>query len=137
MNLQYAYINDIYRLSYTVLSDAAIMNNNYMADFIKHFNFYVQLHASSEGFTRAIEAVGVYYYLVIEKLLEEKIVAGAEHLENAIGSLENILRDTTLRLNAHFFAINYNLCLLEENELKIIECLEALLEQSNTDMLEN
>lgn len=137
IQLQNSYINKIYKLIYLLNEDLAISGNNEFREFSAHFNAFAQHQASSEGFSKAMEAVQVYHYVLLEKLLDSQVLAAAEQLEMADGYLELFSRDPKLRGNPQILLLNQSIGLLEENQLKIMEGLEALLIGSRQIHLQN
>ncbi|HMM20278.1 MAG TPA: hypothetical protein PKA10_06035 [Selenomonadales bacterium] len=127
IQLQNTYINQIYKLVYVLNNDFAVASNNEFQEFTAHFNYFAQHQASSEGFSRAMEAVQVYHYVLLEKLLDNQVLSAAEQLELAAGYVETIVRDPKMRSNPQILLLNQSISLLEENQLKIMENLEALL----------
>jgi hypothetical protein len=137
IQLQNTYINKIYKLIYLLGDDLAVSGNNEFREFIVHFNLFAQCQASSEGFSKAMEAVQVYHYALLEKLLDSQVLAAAEQLEMAAGYLELFSRDPKLRGNSQVLLLNQSINLLEENQLKIMESLEDLLLGSRQKHLQN
>jgi len=137
IQLQNSYINKIYKLIYLLDDDLAVAGNNEFREFIVHFNLFAQHQASSEGFSKAMEAVQVYHYVLLEKLLDSQVLAAAEQLEMAAGYLELFSRDQKLRGNPQILLLNQSINLLEENQLKIMENLEDLLLGSRQKHLQN
>jgi len=127
IQLQNSYINKIYKLIYLLSSDLAMAVSSEFHEFTVHFNTFAQHQASSEGFSQAMEAVKAYHYVLLEKLLDNQILAAAEHLELAAGHLELITRSAEHRINPQLLLLDQSISLLEENQLKIMENLEALL----------
>jgi len=137
MQLQNSYIQKIYRVIYLLGTDVSIANNSEFQEFVSRFNLFAQHHAGSEGFGRAIEAIQVYYNTLLEKMLDTQILSAAETLEIAIVHLEMAMREPKIRSNIQVVLLNEGMALLEETELKIIETLEALLENSRHISLQN
>lgn len=137
MQVQRSYINQVYKLIYTLFADLNMANNTEFQEFTTHFNVFVQNHASSEGFSKAMEAVQVYHYALLEKLLDDEVLAAAEELELAIGHLELAVREQKARVNLQILLLNQGIVLLEEAQLKIIESVEALLKNSRETQLQN
>ena len=137
MQLQNAYIQKIYRVIYLVGTDISIANNSEFQEFVSQYNLFAQHHASGEGFCKAIEAVQVYYNILLERLLDTQILSAAEALEIAIVHLEMAMRESKIRSNIQIALLNEGVSLLEETELKIIETLETLLENSRRISLQN
>jgi hypothetical protein len=137
MQLQNTYINKIYRVIYLINTDLSIAINSEFQEFIGQFNLFVQHHASSEGFGRAIDAVQIYYNMLLERMLDTQILSAAEALELAITHLEMAMREPKIRSNMQVVLLNEGISLLEETELKIIETLEDLLENSRQISLQN
>ncbi len=137
IQLQNSYINKIYKLIYLLNNDLAVATSSEFQEFSVHFNTFAQHQASSEGFGQAIDAVKVYHYVLLEKLLDSQVLAAAEQLEMAAGHLELIARNPKLRINPQVLLLNQSISLLEENQLKIMENLEALLIGSRQKHLQN
>lgn len=137
MQLQNTYIQKLYRVIYLVGTDISIANNTEFQEFVSHFNLFAQHHAGSEGFGKAIEAVQVYYNILLERLLDTQILSAAEDLEIAIVHLEMAMREPKIRSNIQVALLNEGMSLLEETELRIIETLETLLENSRRFSLQN
>ena len=137
IQLQNSYINKIYKLIYLLGDDLAVSGNSEFKEFIAHFNMFAQHQASSEGFSKAMEAVQVYHYVLLETLLDSQVLAAAEQLEMAAGCLELFSRDQKLRGNPQVLLLNQSINLLEENQLKIMEDLEDLLLGSRQKHLQN
>lgn len=137
IQLQNSYINQIYKLIYLLNSDLTVAGNGEYREFTAHFNTFAQHQASSEGFSKAMEAVQVYHYVLLEKLLDSQVLAAAEQLELAAGRLELFSRDPKLRSNQQVLLLNQSINLLEETQLRIMENLEALLLGSRQKHLHN
>lgn len=137
IQLQNSYINKIYKLIYLLNEDLSVSINNGFREFMVHFNTFAQHQASSEGYSKAMEAVQVYHYVLLEQLLDGQILAAAEQLEMAVGYLELFARDPKLRANPQVLLLNQSIGLLEENQLKILENLEDLLTGSRQKHLQN
>ena len=137
IQLQNSYINKIYKLIYLLNNDLVVATSSEYQEFTVHFNTFAQHQASSEGFGQAMDAVKVYHYVLLEKLLDSQIIAAAEQLEIAAGHLELIARDAKLRVNPQLLILNQSISLLEETQLKIMENLEALLAGSRQKILHN
>ncbi len=137
IQLQNSYINKIYKLVYLLNSDLAVATSSEFQEFTAHFNTFAQHQASSEGFSQAMEAVKVYHYVLLEKLLDSQVLVAAEQLEIAAGQLDLITRNPKLRANSQLLLLNQSISLLEENQLKIMENLEALLIGSRQKHLQN
>lgn len=129
-------INQIHRLIYVINTEGHSCSTIFQK-FSMHFNHFMQSHASSEGFAKAIHTVQVYHFMLLEKLLDDEVVAAAEELELAVGHLEILLRDLKVRNNPHFFLLNQTITTLEEVQLNIIESLEQLLKQYQNTQLQN
>ena len=137
IQLQNSYINKIYKLVYLLNIDLAVSGNNEFREFTVHFNVFAQHQASSEGFSRAMEAVQVYHYVLLEKLLDSQVLAAAEQLELAAGHLELLVRNADFRANSQILLLNQSIGLLEETQLRIMENLEVLLLGSRQKHLQN
>lgn len=137
MQLQNTYIQKIYRVIYLINTDIGISGNSEFQEFVSRFHLFAQHHSSSEGFGKAIEAVQVYYNILLEKLLDTQILFAAEALELAVVHLEMAMREPRVRGNIQIVLLNDGISLLEETELKIIEILETLLENSRRVSLHN
>ncbi|MBP2645396.1 MAG: hypothetical protein H6Q75_836 [Firmicutes bacterium] len=127
IQLQNSYINQIYKLVYLLNGDLAIAGNSEFREFTVHFNIFAQHQAGSEGFSKAIEAVQVFHYVLLEKLLDSQVLAAAEQLEMAASHLEVFFRDKRMRGNQQVVLLNQSINLLEETQLRIMENLETLL----------
>lgn len=137
IQLQNSYINKIYKLIYLLNNDLTVATSSEYQEFTVHFNNFAQHQASSEGFGQAIDAVKVYHYVLLERLLDSQILAAAEQLEIAAAHLELIARSPKLRINPQLLLLNQSISLLEENQLKIMENLEALVVGSRQKNLQN
>ncbi|MPM94314.1 hypothetical protein SDC9_141460 [bioreactor metagenome] len=102
-----------------------------------NFHTFILNHATSEGFSKAIETQQIYNYVLLDKLLSAQVLAAAESLETAISHLELVERINHTRANPKLLLLNHNINLLEETELKIIEILESILENSCKIHLQN
>ncbi|MCE5284929.1 MAG: hypothetical protein LLG02_03630 [Pelosinus sp.] len=129
-------INQIVRLIYVINTEGHSCSTIFQK-FSMHFTHFMQNHAGSEGFAKAIHTVQIYHYVLVEKLLDEEVVTAAEELELAVGHLEMLLRDAQVRNNPHFFLLNQSIVSLEEVQLNIIETLEKLLQQGQGTQLQN
>lgn len=129
-------ISQIHRLIYVINTDGHSCNTVFQK-FCLHFNHFMQNHASSEGFAKAIYTVQIYHFVLLEKLLDEEVLTAAEELEIAVGHLEILLRDLKVRNNPHFSLLNQSVASLEEIQLNIIESLEKLLQQFKCIQLQN
>lgn len=137
IQLQNSYITKIYKLIYLMNEDVSVSLNNGFREFMAHFNSFAQRQASSEGFSKAMEAVQIYHYVMLEQLLDSQILATAEQLEMAAGYLELLLRDSKLRVHPQITMLNQSIGLLEENQLKILENMEILVLESRRNHLQN
>lgn len=137
IQLQNSYINKLYKLIYLLNNDLTVASTNEFQEFTACFNLFAQCQASSEGFSRAMEAVQLYHYVLLERLLDSQVLAAAEQLERAAGYIELLVRDPKLRTSAQVLLLNQGISLLEENQLKIMENLEALLAGSRQKQLQN
>jgi hypothetical protein len=137
MEVQNSYINQIYKIIYTLCSDLNMANNMEFQEFNLHFNKFMQNHASSAGFCRAMEAVQLYNCVLLEKLFDNEVLAAAEQLELAVGHLELMVREPRTRVNPQMILLNHGISLLEEAQLKIIESLESVMENSRRTQLQN
>jgi hypothetical protein len=137
IQLQNTYINQIYKLIYLLSNDLAVAGNSEFREFIVHFNTFAQHQAGSEGYSRAMEAIQVYHYVLLEKLLDSQVLAAAEQLELAAGYLDIFSHEPKLRVNPQIILLSQSIILLEENQLKIMENLEALLTGSRQKHMQN
>lgn len=137
MRLQNAYINQISKLIYSLYTDLNIAGNTSFQEFTSHFQLFMLNHASSEGFSKAIETLQAYNYVLLDKLLSTEVLSAAEHLELAISHLEMVDGVSKARTTPHLLLLNHSISLLEETQLKIIEMLENVLEISCKIQLQN
>jgi hypothetical protein len=137
LQIQNAYIGQVYKLIYLLYNDFNVANQANFQEFAGHFNSFAQYHASSDGFSKALDAVQVYHYALLEKLLDSHIVVAAEHLELAIDHLEHVVEAQRLHANAQLLLLNQGMNLLEENQLKILESLETLIASYRRNQLQN
>ena len=137
MQIQNTYIQKLHRAIYLVGTDISIASHADFQEFVAQFQLFAQYHAGSEGFGRAIDAVQVYYHMLLEKLLDTQILSAAEALEIAISHLEAAMREPKIRANLQVALLHDAISLLEETELKIIETLESILEGSRCFLLQN
>ncbi|MBP2651154.1 MAG: hypothetical protein H6Q74_1979 [Firmicutes bacterium] len=137
IQLQNSYINQIYKLVYLLNGDLAVSGNSEFREFTVHFNIFAQHQAGSEGFSKAIEAVQVFHYVLLEKLLDSQVLAAAEQLELAAGHLEDFIHDKKQLGNPQILLLNQSINLLEETQLKIMENLETLLTGCRENHLQN
>lgn len=137
MRLQNAYINQAVRYIFLLYTDINLAGNTTFQEFSLHFHTFILNHANSEGFSKAIETQQIDSYVLLDKLLSTHVLAAAEHLETAIGHFEFIERFIQLKTNPHLLLLDHSISLIEENELKIIETLESILENSREIQLQN
>jgi len=137
IQLQNSYISQIYKLVYILNSDLAVSGNSEFREFMVHFNIFAQHQAGSEGFSKAMEVLQVFHYVLLEKLLDSLVLAAAEQLELSAIHLEGISRDKRLRGNPQVLLLNQSINLLEETQLKIMESLEALVVGCREKHLQN
>ncbi len=137
MRLQNAYINQISKFIYLLCADLNIAGNTAFREFTEHFHVFMQNHASSEGFSKALEMLQSYNYFLLDKLLSSEVLAAAEQLELAISHLELVDRVQQAGFNSQLMLLNHSINFLEETQLKIIETLERLLENSYQKQLQN
>ena len=118
-------------------ADLNVAGNTAFREFTEHFHGFMQNHASSEGFSKALEMLQSYNYFLLDKLLSSEVLAAAEQLELAVSHLE--LVDCTQQAGFHsqLILLNHSINFLEETQLKIIETLERLLENSYQKQLQN
>lgn len=137
LQIQTAYIGQVYKLIYLLYTDFNVANQADFQEFAGHFNNFAQYHASSDGFGKALDAVQVYHYALLERLMDSHVVVAAEHLELAIDHLEHVVQEQRLHANTQLLLLNQGLNLLEENQLKILESLESLIENCRHTQLQN
>jgi len=137
LQIQNAYIHQVYKLINLLYTDLNVANMAEFQEFAGHFNIFVQHHASSDGFSKALDAIQIYHYALLEKLLDSHVIIAAEHLELAIKHLEQLTQAQRLHANAQLMLLNHGLALLEENQLKILKTVESLIENSRATQLQN
>lgn len=137
MRAQNTYINQVVKYIFSLYSDINLAGNTSFQEFTLHFHTFILNHANSEGFSKAIETQQVYNYVLVDKLLSTQVLAAAENLETAISHLELVERIYNTRPNPKLLLLNHSISLLEETELKIIEILESILENSCKIQLQN
>lgn len=131
MRLQNSYIHELNKLIYVAATDMTLANNHEFAEFVSHFFEFAHYHYNSEGYSQAAQLVQTYHYILLERLLDSQVLAAAEQMELAIGHLEMAVRDKQIRFQPQIMLLNQGILLMEETQLKIIECLEELLESAN------
>lgn len=137
MQLQNNYINQVVKVIYQLCTDINIVSNIEFQEFTSHFTRYMQHQAVSEGYSKAIHAIQVYHYVLLERLLDDEILAAAEQLELAISHLEISVTEVKVRINPQIILLSQGINLLEETQLKIIETLEGFLEAAKPFSLQN
>lgn len=130
MRLQNSYIQELNKLIYATVSDVTLANNREFCEFVTRFFEFAHYHYNSEGYSQAAQLVQAYHYILLERLLDSQVLAAAEQMELAIGHLERAVRETPKRFQPEILLLNQGILLMEENQLKIIETLEKLLERS-------
>jgi hypothetical protein len=136
MQTQNDYINQVYKIIYVLYTDLNVANNSEFQKFTVHFNSFMLSHAKSEGFSKAAESIQNNYVL-LEKLIDSEILATAEQLEFAVIHLETAIKEPRIRTNLQILLLNQGILMLEENQLKIIETVEGLLEKFRQTQLQN
>lgn len=137
MRLQNVCISQVSKFIYLLYADLSFSDNTAFREFTEHFHVFMQNHASSEGFSKALEMVQSYNYFLLDKLLSSEVLAAAEQLELAISHLELVERVQQVGLNPQLLLLNHSINFLEETQLKIIESLEKLLENYHQKQLQN
>jgi hypothetical protein len=137
MQLQNNYIHQICTNIYSLCVEFNMTDSFGFKEFIKHFNAFMQSHARSEGFSKAMETIEVYNYILVEKLLDSDVMIAAEELEIAIVYLEMLIYQSQIKTNKELLLINRNIDIIEETQLKIIEFLKNLLNIFNQKHVEN
>ena len=137
MQLQSHYISQLYKCIHSLNANLNVSSHPGFKEFMTHFNLFMQNHARSEGFSNAMEAIQVYNYSLLDKLLNGDILAAAEELEIAIEYLEKLVIQSQTRTNTEIVLLNHNISILEETQLKIIEFLEGLVLLFRQTYLEN
>jgi hypothetical protein len=137
MREQKAYIDQVVKFIYTLSTDWNISRNVEFQEFLLHFNLFIQNHSSNMGFSNAMEAIQVYNYVLLEKLLSTEVLSTAEQLELAISHLERIDRKLVEHISIQFLLLIQGINLLEETELKIIESLESVVAKFGQIQLQN
>ncbi|MGI6091424.1 MAG: hypothetical protein GX348_08355 [Veillonellaceae bacterium] len=137
MRAQNTYISQAVKYIFSLYSDLNLAGNTSFQEFALHFHTFIINHASSEGFSKAIETQQVCNYVLLDKLLTTQVLTAAENLETAISHLELVGRLNNTRTNPKLLLLNHSISLLEETELKIIEILESILENSCKIQLQN
>lgn len=137
LQVQNAYINQLHKMIIVSSMDSLVYDHDEFQEFVNHFFIFMQHHFSSIGFSKAIGLIQVYCATFFEALLDDQVVAAAEQLEIAIGHLEILSSQSEMRINPKMVLLNYGLGLLEETQLKIIEVLEDLIQDSRKNQLPN
>ncbi|CUH93992.1 hypothetical protein P22_0054 [Propionispora sp. 2/2-37] len=130
MQVETNYMNQIYQLIYILFVDPHVANNAEFHEFVLHYHASTQHHITGAGFGEAMDVVQVYHYVLLEKLMDNKVLAAAEELEEAILHLELAMEDVKIKANPQIILLNQSIELLEEVQLKIIQYLQQLLEKS-------
>ena len=137
MKLQNSYIHQIYKGIYSLFIEFSMADSIGFKEFVEHFNAFMQSHARSEGFSKVMETIEVYNYVLVEKMLDSDVMIAAEELEMAIVYLEMLTYQSQLKTNSQFILLNRNMDMIEETQLKIIEFLQNLLLIFHKTHLEN
>lgn len=137
MELQNNNINQLYRSINPLDTNFQLTNPTEWTEFWNHFNLFIQNHARSEGFCNALEAMQVYNYSILDKLLTNDVLPAAEELEIAIGYLEFLLSQPHNKNYPQFLLLNQKINTLEENQLHIIQLLQHFLLFFRQNYLEN
>jgi len=137
MKLQNSYIHQIYKGIYSLFIEFSMADSIGFKKFVEHFNAFMQSHARSEGFSKVMETIEVYNYVLVEKMLDSDVMIAAEELEMAIVYLEMLTYQSQLKTNSQFILLNRNMDMIEETQLKIIEFLQNLLLIFHKTHLEN
>lgn len=127
MELEMTYINQIYKLIGGLLHEPRIIEHGDFSEFLQQYYLLAQHHFTGIGFSKALEMVQIYHYAFLESLMDEHVLAAAEHLEEAIRQLEAVMDGFGLQHNAQLALINQSFSVVEEIQLKIMEGLERLL----------
>jgi hypothetical protein len=128
MKIQNSYIHELNKLIFVAAGDVALANNHEFAKFVTRFFEFTYYHYNSEGYSQAAQLVQNYHYILLERLLDNQMLAAAEQMELAIGHLEMAGRDIPARYHPQIILLNQGILQIEETQLKIIENLEALFE---------
>lgn len=137
MEQQNKYISQLYKSMTSLAVHVQLGSNLEFKEFMVHFNLFMQNHARSEGFSRAMEMIQVYNYCLLDKLLNIDVMAAAEELETAIVYLEMLVTQSQIRTDPQILLFNQSMSILEETELMIIEFLNGLLLIFRQNHLEN
>jgi hypothetical protein len=137
MRIQSVCIQQTSKVIGNLTADFSIINNLDFQEFLLHFYKFAMNQSGSEGFSKVMEYIQVYNYILLEKLLDEEVFMATEQLEIAAAYLEIVSRERKIKANQEFALLNQNICLLEEAQLKIIEILERLLSSLRNTQLEN
>lgn len=127
MQLQSSYIHQVYISIYSLCIERNMIDSIAFKEFVKHFNAFMQSHARSEGFGKAMETIEVCNHILLEKLLDSDVMIAAEELEIAIVYLETIIYQSQINTNSELLLLSRNINSIEETQLKIIELLKNLL----------
>ena len=130
MRLQNNYILQVNKLIYAAVTDLTLASSHEFSEFVAHFCEFVHYHFNSEGYSQAAQLVQAYHYTLLERLLDNQVLVAAEQIELAIGHLEMAAREVQIRVHPQMILLNQGILLMEETQLKIIECLEAMLVNS-------
>lgn len=137
LQIQNTCIKQIDKSIYTLYSDLQLINQRAFEEFISHFTVFRQNHFISFGFTKALDALQVCQYTLLEQLLNNQVMAAAEELETALTNLEIVWHQPEIRVNVQALLLGQAINNLEENLLKIIEELEILLQKCGKAQFEN
>lgn len=131
MRLQNSYIHELNKLIYAAIADMTLANNHEFAKFVTNFSEFTRYHYNSEGYSQAAQLVQTYHYILLERLLDSQVLVAAEQMELAISHLEMVIREKPARFHPQIILLNQGILLMEETQLKIIESLEELLEDTH------
>jgi hypothetical protein len=131
MKLQNSNIHELNKLILTTVSDMMLPTSHEFNEFVKHVSEFAHYHYNSEGYSQAAQLVQAYHYILWERLLDSQVLAAAEQMELAIGYLELVARERQIRIHPQILLLNQCILFMEETQLKIIETLEKLLENSH------
>ncbi|SDE84509.1 hypothetical protein [Sporomusa acidovorans] len=127
MRLQNSHIQAINKLIYTATVDITLTNNHDFTEFVTHFFEFTHYHYNSDGYSQAAQLVQTYHYILLDRLLDSQVLAAAEQMESAISYLEMAAQEDKIRINPQIMLLIQGILLVEETQLKIIECLETIL----------
>lgn len=127
MELEMTYINQIYKLLSGLLHEPRIIEHSGFGEFLQQYYLMAQHHFAGIGFSKALDMVQIYHYAFLENLMDDHVLAAAEHLEEAIRQLEAVMNDFGLQHNAQLVLISQSFNMAEEVQFKIIEGMDQLL----------